>query len=135
LYRSKIRIQHFNLSEQMATHNELGKRGEQIAQQYLQNKGYRILDRNWRFDRKEIDIIAMKDEQLVFVEVKTRSTGYFGKPAESVTDEKQKYLIDAAEEYILSNDYNYESRFDVISVVLKKGVEPEIEHFEWAFTP
>jgi putative endonuclease len=80
----------------MAEHNELGKQGEEIAQQHLSDKGYKILQCNWRFGSEEIDIIARKDNILVIVEVKTRQTNFFGEPEESVTKKKQKFLVRAA---------------------------------------
>ena len=64
----------------MAIHNELGKKGEQLAVDFLQKKGYTILDRNWRFKKAEVDIIAQKEQILAIVEVKTRSSNYFGNP-------------------------------------------------------
>ncbi len=117
----------------MADHNDLGRAGEQLARKYLENKDYNILDCNWRFDHKEIDIIAVKNNHLVFVEVKTRSNDYFGKPFEAITEDKQALLTEAAEAYIETHDADYEARFDVISIILKEGKEPEIEHFEGAF--
>jgi putative endonuclease len=117
----------------MATHNELGKIGEEIAAQYLLKSGYKILHRNFYFDKAEIDIIAQKEEDtVVIVEVKTRNSSFFGDPQDFVTKNKIKLLVKAANEYIVSNDLNVEVRFDIIAV-LKNQKEEKLEHFENAF--
>lgn len=117
----------------MADHNELGKIGEEIAAQYLLRNGYKILHRNFYFDKAEIDIIAQKDENtLVMVEVKTRNSAFFGDPQEFVTKNKIKLLVKAANEYIVSNGHDAEVRFDIIAV-LKNQKEEKLEHFENAF--
>ena len=116
----------------MAHHNELGKIGEQLATDYLLGKGYKILARNFFYDKAEIDIIAKKEETLVIVEVKTRNSDFFGDPQEFITKNKIKLLVKAANEYVISNDLDVEVRFDVISV-LKNTTTELIEHFEDAF--
>lgn len=113
-------------------HNELGKWGEQYAAEYLASKGYEILDRNWFYDRAEIDIIAQKEKVLVVCEVKTRNSDFFGDPQDFVTPSKIKLLVKAANEYIVSNDLDLEARFDVIAVLKNKSQE-KLEHFEDAF--
>ena len=118
----------------MAKHFELGKKGEEIAAIYLMGKGYNILERNWRFGRDEIDIIAEYDKFLVIVEVKTRSTGYFGKPEESVTEKKQRFLIRAANEYVNQKEIELEIRFDIFSIVIESNKQT-INHIEDAFYP
>ena len=118
----------------MAIHNELGKLGEDIAVQYLTDKGYEILERNWRNKHKEIDIVAKDGNELVIVEVKTRQTDEYGEPDIAVTKKKQRMLIAAANAYILKNGLDTETRFDIISIVFKDG-EPVIEHIEDAFLP
>ena len=75
----------------MAEHNELGKKGEELAVKYLQEDGYEILDRNWTFQKAEIDIIAQKDNYLAIVEVKTRSSLDFGDPQDFVKPKKFNY--------------------------------------------
>lgn len=118
----------------MAEHNLLGKKGEEIAQQKLVSKGYKIVELNWTFKHKEIDIIAKDGEILVFVEVKTRTESYWGNPEEFVTKKKQKLLISAAETYINEKNFVGESRFDIISVILdNEGTH--IEHIKEAFYP
>ena len=116
----------------MAIHNELGKQGEQIALCFLQKKGFKILDTNWRHIRYEIDIIALDNDFLVFVEVKTRSTLKFGFPDESVNFSKEKMLIEAAEIYLEKKDLYNEVRFDIVSVI-KNEKEERVYHIVDAF--
>tara|TARA_R110000772_G_scaffold198505_1_gene309191 strand:- start:193 stop:555 length:363 start_codon:yes stop_codon:yes gene_type:complete len=117
----------------MATHNELGKIGEELAAQYLIKNGYTILRRNFFFDKAEIDIIAQKEENtIVMVEVKTRNSDFFGDPQSFVTPAKIKLLVKAANEYIISNELNVEVRFDIIAI-LKNQKQEKLEHFENAF--
>lgn len=118
----------------MAEHNELGKKGEEVALGFLKDAGYKILEVSWSFKHKEIDIIALDGDILVFVEVKTRSESYWGNPEDFVTRKKQRFLIQAAEAYIESSDYDAWSRFDVIAVTIIKG-SIEINHITEAFYP
>ncbi|WP_167598274.1 YraN family protein [Leeuwenhoekiella sp. ZYFB001] len=113
-------------------HNELGKWGEEYAANYLEKKGYELLERNWFFNKAELDIIALKDNQLIVVEVKTRNSDFFGDPQDFVTPAKIKLLVKAANEYIISNDLDLEVRFDVIAI-LKNKTQEQLEHFEDAF--
>jgi putative endonuclease len=110
----------------------LGKKGEDLALQYLRKKGFTLLERNWRFRHKEVDIIAADGRDLVFVEVKTRSNEWFGTPEEAVDDKKQRYLMDAAEAYIRANNIDTNIRFDVVSIILKPGYQ-SIDRIEEAF--
>lgn len=116
----------------MAEHNDLGNEGEELAREYLLNKGYRIRHFNWRFNKLELDIVAEKDGLLVVVEVKTRSTDTFEHPQEAITNRKIKNIVQAAEEYIFRFNWQGETRFDVISVI-PRGSEYVIEHIEDAF--
>ncbi len=118
----------------MAEHINLGKRGEALAVDYLTEKGYKILDVNWRHERDEIDIVALDGEMLVIVEVKTRSTDYFGDPADAVDYRKEQFLIRATEAYLDEKDLDLESRFDIVSIILK-GEKARINHIEDAFYP
>ena len=118
----------------MAKHNDLGKKGEEIAAQYLVEKGYQILERNWRNIHKEIDIIAKDKEELVIVEVKTRQSDEHGEPDLAVTRPKQIRLIYAANAYIFRHNIDINTRFDIISIVFKDG-NPVIEHIVDAFLP
>ena len=105
----------------MASHNELGKIGEEIAAQYLLRSGYKILRRNFYFDKAEIDIIAQKEEDtVVMVEVKTRNSDFFGDPQSFVTPAKIKLLVKAANEYVISNEMDVEVRFDIIAILKNK---------------
>ena len=126
-------VRSFN-DEAMAAHNEFGRLGEELAVRYLAEKGYEILERNWRNIHKEIDIIARDGKFIVVVEVKTRQTDEYGNPDIAVTRQKQQRLISAANSYILQNHLDVETRFDIISIVFKDG-EPVIEHIEDAFLP
>ena len=118
----------------MAEHNELGKSGEEIAYDFLQKKGYLLLERNWRHRNDEVDIIARQGDTLVIIEVKTRSTAYFGEPEVFVTRKKQQFMIRAANAYIFIHNINSETRFDIISVLQSNG-QVSIRHIEDAFYP
>jgi putative endonuclease len=118
----------------MAEHNQLGKIGEDLAAKHLLRKGYQILERNWRSSRDEIDIIARDGDWLVIVEVKTRTSEYFGEPETAVTVAKQKSLVRAAEGYIMEHDYKGETRFDVIGILLNHQ-KTCLNHIEDAFIP
>jgi putative endonuclease len=117
----------------MAEHNITGQKGEQLAASFLEEKGYTILETNWRFKNLEADIIAILSKTLVIVEVKTRKSNYFGEPETFVTKQKQKNLIHAAHEYILRKELDVEVRFDIISVVMND--KTAIKHIEDAFYP
>jgi putative endonuclease len=118
----------------MGKHNETGIKGEQIAVNFLLKKGYKILHNNWRHERKEIDIIAQKDDLLVFVEVKTRNRTDFGFPEEAVKGKKQGFMKLAAEAYMDSNKEFQKIQFDIISILIdNEGTVKELLHFEDAF--
>ncbi|MBI2968823.1 MAG: YraN family protein [Bacteroidetes bacterium] len=118
----------------MAEHNELGKKGEEIAVGFLRTNGFIILETNWRFGNKEVDIIARKDKLLVVAEVKTRSGNYMGDPEVFVTREKQKFIIRAANAYVTKKNLDVEVRFDIISIIVN-GPGHTIKHIEDAFYP
>ena len=118
----------------MAEHNDTGIKGEDLASNYLEEKGYKILEKNWRFGREEIDIIAQHNNMLVIAEVKTRGGSFFGEPEEFVNRQKQKNLIKAANAYIERNNLELEVRFDIIGVILT-GNNHRINHVEDAFHP
>jgi putative endonuclease len=119
----------------MATHNELGKKGEDLSLDFLCSKEYEILETNWRFSRAEIDIIAMKNGVLVFVEVKTRTKKIWGYPESFISKRKIQVIMDAAYHYMEMKKYEWEIRFDVISIILSNKGEIELEHFKDAFVP
>jgi putative endonuclease len=116
----------------MALHNDLGNLGEERALSHLKSKGYEILQTNWQFGKLELDIIAKKEEWLVVVEVKTRSTETFEHPEEAITLKKIRNIIRATHEFILQIDWMGETRFDVISVI-PQGDSFHLEHIQDAF--
>ena len=116
----------------MAQHNQLGKKGEQLAVDFLLKNDYEIMERNYRFDRAEVDILAKKDTTLAIVEVKTRSSADFGNPQDFVKPKQIKQLVKAVDEYVLVNNLDVEVRFDIIALV-KDGKHFKIEHLENAF--
>lgn len=118
----------------MARHNEKGKRGEELAAEFLSEKGFQVICRNWHYGKGEIDIVAKKENIMVFVEVKTRESNIFGDPETFVTRRKQKQVIKTADAFIQTKNIDLESRFDVISVILGKN-KFEIHHIEDAFYP
>jgi putative endonuclease len=113
---------------------ELGKRGEEIAQEYLRRKKYKIITKGFRLHSGEIDVIASDRETLVFVEVKTRSAGPFGLPEESVNPKKQRQIRKIAEAYLALNKLqDVACRFDVISLVFDERGAYSISHIKDAF--
>lgn len=116
----------------MAEHNETGKEGEQEASAYLERTGFRIIHKNWRCGHKELDIIAVKEETLVVVEVKTRSENYLLDPEMAVTKAKVRRIVAAADVYIRRYQVVFPVRFDIITVIKGKGSH-RIEHIEDAF--
>lgn len=116
----------------MAQHNELGKKGEQLAVDFLIENNYQIIERNYRFDKAEVDIIAQKDAILAIIEVKTRSSLDFGNPQDFVKPKQIKNLVKAVDEYVTVNNLDTEVRFDIIAIV-KEGHQYKIEHLENAF--
>ncbi|MCK9290308.1 MAG: YraN family protein [Bacteroidales bacterium] len=118
----------------MADHNILGQTGEDMAVRHIKGMGYQILERNWRYGREEIDIIAKDGDMLVIIEVKSRTTTRYGEPEFFVTAAKRRILIRAAEAYILKNDLDIETRFDIISVVITPD-KKTVHHIEDAFYP
>lgn len=117
----------------MGKHIELGKKGETFAIDFLQQKGHIILHTNFRSGHKEIDIISLDKDVLVFSEIKTRSHTAFGYPEMAVTPAKQTLLKSAAESYIETFSQYEKIRFDIISIIIEKGNIKEIVHFEDAF--
>lgn len=118
----------------MAKHNELGKDGEEQAVRYLSEKGYCILERNWRSGRHEIDIIAKDGDVYVFVEVKTRRDTEFGKPEDAVSNQKIRSIVTATDNYLRQFAIDNPVRFDVVSII-SDGRQFKIQHHEEAFYP
>ena len=123
-----------SITSRMASHNKLGKEGEEIACNLLVEKGYKIAERNWRYGKLELDIIAKRDNTLVVVEVKTRANDYYGDPEDFVSLAQQKHIIKATNEYILQKDLDLETRFDVIAII-KDDKKTKVRHLEHAFYP
>ena len=111
---------------------EFGATGEQIAARYLVDQGYVILEHNYYNRHKEVDIIALDQGELVFVEVKTRSTDYFMQPEEAVNHQKRQNLIRVANQYIRYHKRTEPARFDIIAIV-KNDKETHIKHIKNAF--
>lgn len=116
----------------MAEHNDFGNQGEEIAANYLLKNGYSIHERNWRYRKAEVDIIAQKDDVLAVIEVKTRSSNYFGNPQDFVNKKKMQLLTEAIDEYVNKYQLDVEVRFDIIAILKNKN-QFEIEHLEDAF--
>jgi putative endonuclease len=116
----------------MAEHYNRGISGERLAVEHLISKGYRILAQNFRYLKAEVDIIAQKDNSLVAVEVKTRSSIAFGAPEEFLKPAQIQRIIKAVDYFVTSKDLNVEVRFDIIAIVLSTK-KPQIEHIENAF--
>jgi putative endonuclease len=116
------------------SHREIGNEGEELACAYLETKGWTILDRNYFFEHAEVDIVALDENVIVFVEVKLRSSTKFGQPMEYVTEEKVKNVFKASEAWMYERKMDgYPMRFDVIGIVQKSGEAPEFNHIEDAF--
>ena len=118
----------------MKNNTDKGRYGEDLAAKFLQNSGYRILAKNWRYGHKEIDIIAKDVETIVIVEVKLRSNDFFGYPEQAVNRRKQKLLIEAADAYLEKNNLNNEVRYDVVAIIFEKN-KKRLLHIKDAFIP
>jgi putative endonuclease len=110
----------------MRHHQAIGQSGEALACQYLAENGYLILEKNWRFGRYEVDIIACKADKLHIIEVKTRTSDRFGHPEENVSKSKLEFLAKAAEAYTTAHPNWMKLQFDVIAILLKKNSSTEI---------
>lgn len=117
----------------MADHNDFGKIAEDLAVDFLVKAKYKILVRNFRYLKAEIDIIAEFENQIIIVEVKARHTDIFLEPQEAVNKKKIKLLISAANYFIEEHNINKEVRFDIISVLPNKQKTLEIHHIIDAF--
>ena len=122
-------------SEENPVKDDMGRKGEEIAKFYLIDKGFAILDLNWHHGHKEIDIVAKLGNEIVVVEVKTRAENYAEETWEAVTSSKIRNIVEVAEAWLRVNKVDLETRFDVISILLKKDGTHTVEHFEGAFIP
>lgn len=116
----------------MAAHNELGKKGEELAVEFLLKKGYKIVARNFVYQKAEVDIIARKGNVLAIVEVKTRSTPDFGNPQEFVKAKQIQRLVKAVDHFVSDHNMDVEVRFDIIAIIKNKS-GTRLEHLEDAF--
>lgn len=113
----------------------VGKWGEDLAARYLSQKGYLILARNVRTEYGEIDIVAQRDQTMVFVEVKTRTNRDFGYPETALTEKKKSHLLKAIQAYLQKENSEPTAwQVDVLAIQREKGGETLIEHFENALT-
>lgn len=122
----------------MSYNKDIGKKGEKIAEKYLKNRGYKILERNYLKKGSEIDIIAEKNGEIHFVEVKTRAETTFGNPADAVSFYKKKALIHGSKIYLMENEkyFDYIISFDVLEIILNNKLffNKEINFIENAFS-
>lgn len=114
----------------MAKHLKTGRQGEELARIWLENQGFRILHRNWKYSYYELDIVTEKDDVLHFVEVKTRTTDTYGYPEEGVTSRKLERLMQAGGAYLELHPAWKRIQYDILSVQLFPGREPEIFFIE-----
>jgi putative endonuclease len=119
----------------MASHNDLGRLGEQLAKAHLEAAGYEIMDENWCHGKAEVDLIAYHNNTIIFIEVKARSGTGFGQPEDFVDNRKQKLLANAADEYIYLMNHQGEARFDIIAILFNNNNGHTLKHIEDAFWP
>lgn len=117
----------------MADHNEFGKIAEELAVKFLEEKNYKILARNYRYLKAEIDIITEFGDEIIIVEVKARHTDAFIEPQEAVNKKKIKLLVTAADAFLQEKNIEKEVRFDIISVLPNQNGVFQISHFPNAF--
>jgi len=112
--------------------HHFGKVAENLAVRHLQEKGFEMIERNYRYKRAEVDIIAKQKNLLLFIEVKGRSSERFGHPEEFVTTMQQRLLLEAAAHYVIEHNWTQPIRFDIIAILMKKG-QLQVTHLEDAF--
>lgn len=118
----------------MAAKDELGRRGERLAERHLLARGYRLIERNWRCRQGEIDLVVRDGDALVFVEVKTRTGTAFGHPFEAITPVKLARLRRLAVEWCTAHPRERgRIRIDAIAVIAPRGAEARIEHLAGVF--
>ena len=118
----------------MAKHNDIGAWGEQLARNYLRANGYTVMEKNLHIQHKEIDIIATKDDRIIFVEVKTRTTDFMD-PLEAVDARKIRFICRAADQFMRAHDTPHEPQFDIIVIVGTPTTTHTLTHYEDAFLP
>ena len=115
-------------------HIEFGQKGEKLAKEYLENLGFTLIHSNYRASHAEVDLIMQDGNEVVFIEVKTRSYDYYGSPEEFVDQNKQDNMAFAASLYMIDNEYEGEIRFDIVAIILNVGLQ-KIKHIKDAFFP
>lgn len=118
----------------MAKHNDTGKWGEDLAREYLTAKGYAVMERNIHVGHNELDIVAMKGDRIIFVEVKTRTTDIVD-PLEAITDKKIRRIVRAADSFLRSHPMPHEAQFDVIIILGSPETGHTLQHYPDAFRP
>jgi putative endonuclease len=118
----------------MAEHNILGKKGEEIAVAYLIKNGYLVLETGWTWQHLELDIIAFKQDLLVIVEVKTRSSQMYADPDDTISNKKLRKIYDATDKYMDLKKIPWEVRYDLITII-DHGETWAVDHIEDAFYP
>jgi putative endonuclease len=118
----------------MAQHNDLGKQGENIACEHLINNGYFILDRSWTYQKAELDIVALKENTLIVIEVKTRHSYHHADPDDTVSNKKLLQIYNATDQYMEVKKIPWEVRYDLITIIFH-GDSWTIDHIEDAFYP
>ncbi|MCS6822550.1 MAG: YraN family protein [Microscillaceae bacterium] len=116
----------------MGKTQELGQEGERLATLFLQNNGYQILAKNFQYQRAEIDLIALKNELLIFIEVRLRTSTNFGFPEQTISPKKIQAIRKAAEQYIIATNWHKDIRFDVIAIHYENQ-QPIITHLQDVF--
>lgn len=119
----------------MAEHNDTGRLGENIAADFLERKGFRIIERNWREGHRDLDIVAIDADNLVIVEVKTRRNNDFIEPELAVDERKIRNISIAASKYVKYRNIDMPVRFDIVAVTGAGGKDCKINHIEDAFLP
>lgn len=114
----------------MAAHNELGKWGEGYAAAYLRERGYAILEVDWKSGRRDLDIVAIDGDEVVFVEVKTRSSHFLADPFHTIGQQKKQNIRRSIAHYMRSHPNYRKARFDIMILVGSIGRQPEIQHYE-----
>ena len=119
----------------MAAHNELGKWGEDVAMHYLVDRGYRLVERNWRQGHRDLDLVMLHDNTLVFVEVRTRSNDLFMQPEQTIDSRKMLSVARAANAYIKLHRISLNLRFDIIAITGSPSSGFTVNHIADAFYP
>ncbi len=109
-----------------------GKEGEDLAVAFLEQKGFNVLERNYRYKRSEIDLIVSRENWLIFIEVKARTSTAFGYPEEFVDYHKKKMIFQGALNYMIEKDWQGNVRYDIVAIHFRED-QPEIHHIEDAF--